>query len=91
MNKKELVDVAVGLCERDLNKADMAEALDCIVNAITHELEGGNGVEIKNFANFGVKTRAARGGRNPQTGEAINIPEKQVTFCKVSKSILVKQ
>jgi len=90
MNKKKLVDAAVGLCERDLSKADMAEALDCVVNAITHELEKGGSVEIKSFANFGVRDRAARKGRNPQTGAVIDIPAKIVTFCKVSKSIVVK-
>jgi len=90
MNKKQLVDAATELCERDLIKADIAEALDCLVNAITHELEQGGSVEIKSFANFGVKTRSAREGRNPQTGEAMSIPAKQVTFCKVSKSIKVK-
>ena len=78
------------MCERDLSKADMAEALDCIVNAVTHELEKGNNVEIKNFANFGVRDRVARKGRNPQTGAVIDIPAKTVTFCKVSKSIKVK-
>lgn len=90
MNKKQLVDAALALNERDMARADMAEALDCIINAVTHELEHGNSVEIKNFANFGVKTRPARAGRNPQTGATINIPEKQVTFCKISKSVIVK-
>jgi len=90
MNKRQLVNAATALCERDLVKADIAEALDCIANAITHELESGNGVEIKGFANFGVKTRSARTGRNPHTGETMEIPEKAVTFCKISKSIQVK-
>lgn len=89
MTKRQLVDAAIKLCERDLIKADIAEALDCIINVITHELESGNNVEIKNFAKFGVKTRAAREGRNPQTGEAIHIPAKEVTFCNLSKGIKV--
>ena len=90
MNKKKLIDAAVELCERDLNKADMTEALECVINVITHELQTGGYVDIKSFANFGVKDRAARMGRNPQTGATMEIPAKKLTFCKISKTILVK-
>ena len=89
MNKRELVEEAMHLCERDLTKADMAEALECIVNVISNELEAGSRIDIKNFASFGVKTRAARKGFNPSTGTTMDIPEKVVPFCKISKSISV--
>lgn len=88
MNKRQLVDDAITLNERNLSKADMAEALDCLLNSIEGELKAGGKVELKNFGAFGTKVRSARTGRNPQTGESMQIPEKTVAFCKLSSKIL---
>jgi len=88
MNKRQLIDDAITLNERNLSKADMAEALDCLLNSIAGELRAGGKVELKNFGAFGTKVRSARTGRNPQTGESMQIPEKTVAFCKLSSKIL---
>lgn len=89
MNKKELVEAALDLNESpDLSKADMTEALACILNAIQGEICRGGKVELKNFGSFGTKRRAEREGRNPQTGAKITIPEATVAYCKLSKKLL---
>ncbi|RLA42710.1 MAG: hypothetical protein DRR06_13825 [Gammaproteobacteria bacterium] len=89
MNKKALVEAAMKLNETpSISALDMEESLDCILNAIQGEISNGGKVELKNFGSFGTKVRAARAGRNPQTGEKIQIAEKKVAYCKLSKSIL---
>ena len=67
MNKSELVDaIASGA---GLSKADAGKALDATVAAITDSLKGGEQVSLVGFGTFAVKARAARTGRNPQTGK----------------------
>jgi DNA-binding protein HU-beta len=80
MNKAELVDAIAS--ESKLSKADARRALDGFINATTKSLKKGDRVALVGFGTFGVTKRAARIGRNPQTGKAIQIKAKKVDKFK---------
>ena len=85
MNKAELIDaVAEGA---DISKADATRALDSMLSTITNSLKGGDQVTLIGFSTFAVKDRAARTGRNPRTGEAIDIPASKVPGFKAGKAL----
>ena len=85
MNKAELIDaVADGA---DISKADATRAVDAVVDQITSALKSGDQVTLVGFGTFSVKDRAARTGRNPRTGEAINIPASKVPGFKAGKAL----
>ena len=67
MNKTELVEAVAG--SADLSKAEAGRAVDAVVAAVTAALAGGDQVALIGFGTFSVRDRAARTGRNPQTGE----------------------
>ena len=71
MNKAELVDAIVA--DSGLTKADVAAVLDSFTGVVEQQLQKGDEVAITGFGKFSVSERAARIGRNPQTGESINI------------------
>lgn len=72
MNKLELVEHVAN--ETGTSKAASAEALDAVLNGITHALKNGDEVRLVGFGTFSVKERAAGKGRNPATGAEIDIP-----------------
>lgn len=72
MNKSELIDAIA--TESDLSKAAAARALDAAVAAITKAVAKGETVTIVGFGAFKPQKRAARTGKNPQTGAALKIP-----------------
>lgn len=80
MNKAELID-AMAL-DADLTKADAKKALDAFINATTKALKEGDRVALVGFGSFSISKRAARKGRNPQTGKEINIAAKKVVKFK---------
>lgn len=85
MNKSELVAaIAAGA---DLSKADAGKALDATIDAITGALKSGDSVALVGFGTFGVKARAARTGRNPQTGKEIQIAASNVPGFKAGKAL----
>ena len=71
VNKNDLIDAIAA--DADLSKASAGRALDAAIGAITGELAKGGGVSLVGFGTFSVKARAARQGRNPRTGETIQI------------------
>ena len=76
MNKGELIDsIAI---QSGLTKADSARALDATLDAVTAELMKGGRVTLPGFGSFSTSKRAARKGRNPQTGEEIKIKARTV-------------
>ena len=83
MNKSDLVSVIAEAS--GLTKADAARALDATTGAITGALAGGDNVAITGFGSFLVRDRAARTGRNPQTGAAIQIKASKVPAFKAGK------
>lgn len=85
MNKSELVDaIASGA---DISKAAAARALDSALDAITEALRKGDQVTLVGFGSFVVKERAARTGRNPQTGKEIKIAAAKVPGFKPGKAL----
>ena len=76
MNKSQLIDkIAAGA---DISKAAAGRALDAIIASVTESLKEGDDVALVGFGTFAVKERAARTGRNPQTGKEITIAAAKV-------------
>ncbi len=73
--------------ETGLNKKDAGGAVDAVVNTIKNALAGGDSVGLIGFGTFEVKTRAARTGRNPQTGAELKIAAKNVPSFKAGKEL----
>ena len=76
MNKQELVDAMAAKAE--ISKANAAKALDAFVDSVSEAVAKGDKVTLVGFGTFLVSERAARKGRNPQTGETISIPAAKV-------------
>lgn len=85
MNKSELVD-AVAL-SADISKAAAGRALDATLASIAEALQAGDQVSLVGFGTFQVKERAARQGRNPQTGETIQIKASKTPGFKAGKAL----
>ena len=76
MNKAQLIDAMAS--GADLSKNDAKKALESFIGATGEALKAGDRVALVGFGSFSVSTRAARKGRNPQTGKEIDIAEKKV-------------
>jgi DNA-binding protein HU-beta len=85
VNKSELI-VAVAE-SADLSKAAAARAVDAMTESITGALKSGDSVALVGFGSFNVKDRAARTGRNPQTGAPIQIAAAKVPSFKAGKAL----
>jgi len=85
MNKAELVD-AVAQATND-SKAGAGRAVDAVLGAITQGLSGGGRVQLAGFGTFKVSNRAARVGRNPRTGEPIQIAASKTVKFQASQAI----
>ena len=85
MNKTDLIDAIASAA--DLSKADAGRALDAVVDSITDSLKKGNPVSLVGFGTFQVKPRAAREGRNPQTGATIQIAASNQPSFKAGKAL----
>ncbi|MES2799472.1 MAG: HU family DNA-binding protein [Bacteroidota bacterium] len=89
MNKAELIDAIAA--ESGLTKADAKRALDGFVAATANELKNKDGrVSLVGFGSFSVSNRAARTGRNPQTGKEIKIAAKNVVRFKAGAELSSK-
>jgi len=83
MNKSELIEkIAEGA---DITKASASRALDSLIGSITTELASGGDVALVGFGTYKVNVRAARTGRNPQTGAEIQISAAKVPAFKAGK------
>lgn len=85
MNKSELVDAIAS--EAKLSKVDASKALESFVKQTTKALKSGDGLTLIGFGSFSVAKRAARNGRNPQTGKAIKIAAKKVAKFKAGAEL----
>lgn len=85
MNKGELIDAIAK--EAGLTKVDAGNALNSFVNNVTKSLKKGNNVQLIGFGTFSTSKRAARVGRNPQTGKEIKIAAKKVAKFKPGKAL----
>ena len=85
MNKDELINQVSS--DLEISKSDASKALDSILSTITNYLKKGNEVRLVGFGTFLVANRAATTGRNPRTGESIQIPAKKVPKFRAGKAL----
>lgn len=85
MNKVELV---ASMAEKaELTKVDAEKALKAFIEVVTEEMKNGGKVQLVGFGTFEVSERAARTGRNPQTGETIEIKASKAPKFKAGKAL----
>lgn len=83
MNKNDLINAVAE--KSDLTKSDSGRAVDAVLAAISESLKSGNAVTLVGFGTFSIKERKARSGRNPQTGETLEIKAASVPHFKAGK------
>jgi DNA-binding protein HU-beta len=85
MNKSDLVG---GIADNaDISKADAARALEALIKVVKKTLKAGDTVAIVGFGTFSVRKRAARTGRNPQTGATLKIKASKNPAFKAGKAL----
>lgn len=85
LNKTDLINQVSESTE--LSKKDVTKAIDAVFEAIAGALQNGDKVQLVGFGNFEVRERSARKGRNPQTGEEIEIPASKIPAFKPGKAL----
>ena len=85
MNKTDLINAVAEASS--LSKKDATKAVDAVFDSILEALKQGDKVQLIGFGNFEVRERAARKGRNPQTGEEIEIAASKVPALKPGKAL----
>lgn len=85
MNKTDLINQVSELS--GLSKKDAGKAVDAVFEAIGEALQSGDKVQLVGFGNFEVRERQARKGRNPQTGEEIDIAASKIPAFKTGKQL----
>jgi len=85
MNKSELIEAVAQ--SADISKAAASKAVDSMVDCVTNALKEGDQVTLVGFGTFQLRERAARTGRNPRTGETIEIAASKVPSFKAGKAL----
>ena len=85
MTKADLVEKVAN--EADLTKKDAEQLVEIIFDSITDSLNKGEKIELRGFGSFRVRQRNSRKGRNPKTGDTVQIPAKRVPFFKAGKEL----
>jgi DNA-binding protein HU-beta len=85
VNKSQLIDKIAA--DANISKASAGRVLDALINSVTETLKAGDNVALVGFGSFVVKERAARTGRNPQTGKEITIPAGKVPAFRAGKAL----
>ncbi|MFV2060873.1 MAG: HU family DNA-binding protein [Gammaproteobacteria bacterium] len=85
MNKAELIEAVAE--KNEMTKAAATRAVDSVLGTITETLVSGDQVTLVGFGTFQVRARAARVGRNPRTGEAIDIKASNIPSFKAGKAL----
>ena len=88
MNKAQLIEAMAA--DAKMTKADAKKALDAFINSTSKTLKKGDRVALVGFGTFSVAKRAARKGRNPQTGKEIKIAAKKVVKFKAGNELSTK-
>ena len=86
MTKSELID---RLCMRypQLRSQDVEEAVKLIIEKVCQSLEKGDRVEIRGFGSFSLHYREARTGRNPKTGDSVEVPSKSIPYFRAGNEL----
>jgi len=85
MTKAELIDKV--LTAADLNKKEAEAAVEAFFDSIIKSLRDGEKIELRGFGSFRLRSRGARIGRNPKTGEKVNVPAKRIPYFKPGKEL----
>lgn len=85
MTKADLVEIVAN--EADMTKKDVEQLVEIIFDSIVSTLNKGEKIELRGFGSFRVRERSARKGRNPKTGESVDIPAKRVAYFKPGKDL----
>src|SRR5919199_1438513 len=85
MTKAELVEDVARAAE--LTKKDAERLVEIVFESIIETLNRGEKIELRGFGSFRVRERGARRGRNPKTGDPVNIPAKRVPYFKPGKEL----
>ncbi|HZG77199.1 HU family DNA-binding protein [Paenibacillus antri] len=85
MNKTDLIAKVAEATE--MSKKDVTNVVEAVFDSIADALQNGDKVQLVGFGNFEVRERTARKGRNPQTGEEIDIPASKVPAFKPGKAL----
>ena len=72
-----------------MTKKEVALIVNTVFDSITHSLTKGDKVEIRGFGSFRVKQRAPRKGRNPRTGESVQVPAKRIPYFRAGKDLKI--
>jgi integration host factor subunit beta len=85
MTKAELVEEVAK--ESDLTKKDAEVIVQTVLDSITDALQRGEGVELRGFGSFRIRSRSPRLGRNPKTGSDVSVPAKNIPHFKSGKEL----
>lgn len=86
MTKSELIE-RMAMKYPDLRAQDVEEAVKLMIERICQSLEKGDRVEIRGFGSFSLHFREARIGRNPKTGESVQVPAKSIPYFRAGKEL----
>ena len=85
MTKADLIEEVSRVVE--MTRKDSEVIVEAIFDSIVRSLRGGDKIEIRGFGSFRTRERQARIGRNPKTGERVDVPAKRIPFFKPSKEL----
>lgn len=85
MTKSELIEVIT--TRGEITKARAEHVVNCVFDSMTESLKRGEGIEIRGFGSFTVRPYKSYTGRNPRTGQAVDVPSKRLPFFKVGKEL----
>jgi integration host factor subunit beta len=85
MTKADLIDEVSHLAE--LTRKDSEVIVETIFDSVVRSLRAGDKIEIRGFGSFRTRQRKPRTGRNPKTGEKVEVPAKKIPFFKPSKEL----
>jgi integration host factor subunit beta len=85
MTKADLVEQVAR--EAEMTKKDAEQLVEIILKSITDSLNRGEKIELRGFGSFRVRERNSRRGRNPKTGDSVDIPAKRVAYFKPGKEL----
>src|SRR5881394_4307979 len=85
MTKADLIEEVARIT--DVTRRDSEVIVETIFDSIVHSLRAGDKIEIRGFGSFRTRQRDARVGRNPKTGERVDVPPKKIPYFKPSKEL----
>jgi integration host factor subunit beta len=85
MTKADLINIVAK--KLDITQVQSGIIVEAALRSIVNALQGGNEVEIRGFGSFRFRNRAPRKGRNPKTGEKVDVPPKKIPYFKMGKEL----